>query len=170
MSALEQLFARLLDEHGKMLRHLVCGYEANPALQDELFQEIALNVWTALPGFRGDCAERTFVARIAHNRLARHVDKVVKRVKTESYERSLHDVPGFAGQLDEQMASVQRVSRLLFAVRSLQKEDRQLVSLALEGFSYQEIADVVGLSANHIGVKLNRAKSRLKGLLEGSGE
>lgn len=170
MGELEQRFTQLLDEHGKMLSHLVCGYEANPALQEELFQEIALAVWTALPGFRQEASARTFLARIAQNRLARHVDKSVKRVKTDSCEQQLHGVPACGGQLDEQMAATQRVNRLLMAVRRLAKEDRQLVSLALEGFSYQEIAEVVGLGANLVGVRLNRAKSRLKELLEGSDE
>ncbi len=168
--SLEQRFAQLLDQHGAMLRHLVSGYEANPALQDELFQDIALAIWSALPSFRQQCAERTFMARIAHNRLARHVDKVVKRVKTESMAAQHDDIPCRAGQLEERMVSAQRANRLLSAVRKLAKDDRQLVSLALEGFSYQEIAEVVGMSSNHIGVRLNRAKARLKSLLEGGDE
>lgn len=167
MAASEQQFHQLLHEHGKMLRHLVCGYEANAALQDELFQDIALAIWTALPTYRGDCGPRTFLARIAQNRLARHVDKNVKRVKTESLEQALPESIGHGPNLDDQMASNQRVNRLLSAVRQLKLEDRELVSLALEGFSYQDIADVSGLTVNNIGVRLSRAKVRLKTLLEG---
>ena len=165
MKNLEQQFHALLQQHGKLLRHLVAGYEANAAVQDELFQEIALAIWTALPSFRGDSAERTFIARIAHNRLASHVDKAVKRVKTESYRQEEHDkVP--VGCVESQHATNRRTEQLLAAVRRLKPDDRRLVSLALEGFSYQQIAEVVGLSVNHVGVRLNRAKARLKTLLE----
>jgi RNA polymerase sigma factor (sigma-70 family) len=163
---LEQHFHQMLNENGKLLRHLVSGYEANAAVQEELFQEIALAIWTALPKFRGEASARTFLARIAHNRLASHVDKSVKRVKTESYEQGEHDLPCDSGHMEDNMVAEQRVNHLLAAVRKLKGEDRQLVSLALEGFAYDEMADVLGLSVNHIGVRLNRAKSRLKELLE----
>ena len=72
-----------MTEYEKLLRHIITGFEAKPAIQDELFQEIALNIWRALPSFRHDSAVKTFVARIAHNVLATHVAKAVKSVKAD---------------------------------------------------------------------------------------
>mgnify|MGYP000448158233 FL=1 len=63
-------FYHWMTEHEKLLRHIITGFEAKPAIQDELFQEISLNIWRALPSFRRDSAVKTFVARIAHNVLA----------------------------------------------------------------------------------------------------
>jgi RNA polymerase sigma-70 factor (ECF subfamily) len=160
----------MIDNHGKLLRHLVSSYEANLAVQQELFQDIALAIWTALPNYRQQANERTFLARIAHNRLATHVDKSIKRVKTEPYEQAVHDEINLAVSMDETFAAQQRVRHLLMAVRLLRLDDRQLVSLALEGFSYQEVADVLGLSVNVVGVRLNRAKAHLKRLLESADE
>ena len=56
--------------------------------------------------------------------------------------------------------------RLLDAVRRLPAGQRDVVVLSLEGFSHGEIGDVLGLTANNVGVRLNRAKSRLKTMLE----
>ena len=59
---------RLLHEHDRALRRLAASYERDPSRQQDLVQEIWLAVWQALPRFRGECSERTFVFRIAHNR------------------------------------------------------------------------------------------------------
>ena len=55
---------------GPRSRHLALAfsYEAVASVREELVQEIALAIWQALPRFRGECSERTFVFRIAHNR------------------------------------------------------------------------------------------------------
>src|SRR5271169_6536431 len=69
----EARFDRILREYGPALSRLASGYEKVAGARDELMQEIALAIWQALPHFRGDCTERTFVYRIAHNRGMTHV-------------------------------------------------------------------------------------------------
>ena len=77
-STAHDVFVRLLEQYRASLRRLAWSYTRNSAQRDDLFQEIALAIWRAHPGFRGECSERTFVFRIAHNRglsfLARHAD------------------------------------------------------------------------------------------------
>ena len=74
---LAQRFDELLLAYGPSLARLAASYARGASEHDDLFQEIALAIWRALPSFRGDCSERTFVFRIAHNRgiscLARRV-------------------------------------------------------------------------------------------------
>src|ERR1700733_898409 len=71
--ALEQQFGRILGEYGAAISRLAYSYEAVAGIREELAQEIALAIWQALPHFRGECSERTFVFRIAHNRGLPHV-------------------------------------------------------------------------------------------------
>ena len=71
--ALETQFARILSEYGAAISRLAFSYEAVASVREELVQEIALAIWQALAHFRGDCSERTFVYRIAHNRGLTHV-------------------------------------------------------------------------------------------------
>jgi RNA polymerase sigma factor (sigma-70 family) len=54
---------------------------------------------------------------------------------------------------------------LYLAIKSLGEVDRALVMLYLEDLSYKEIADVLGLTEDNVGVKLNRIKSKLRVLI-----
>lgn len=167
----QQTFTDWMTEHEKLLRHIITGFEAKPAIQDELFQEIALNVWRALPKFRNDSAIKTFIARIAHNVLATHVAKSVRTVKADQdlsevspdAEKDLKHPTPFQS-LDKK----QRQQRLAQAIRQLKLEQQQVITLALEGMSYQEIADVLSITTNLVGVRLQRAKKALTQLLESS--
>jgi RNA polymerase sigma-70 factor (ECF subfamily) len=165
----QEIFTEWMTEYEKLLRHIITGFEAKPAIQDELFQEIALNIWRALPSFRHDSAVKTFVARIAHNILATHVAKAVKSVKVDQNIDELsqdaeHDKvqPTPYQTLDKH----QRQQRLAQAIRQLKLDQQQVITLALEGMSYQEIADVLVITTNHVGVRLQRAKIALAQLLE----
>jgi DNA-directed RNA polymerase specialized sigma24 family protein len=72
---LEQQFERILVEHGGAISRLAYRYEAERSVREELVQDIALALWQALPHFRGECSERTFIFRIAHNRGLSHAGK-----------------------------------------------------------------------------------------------
>ena len=165
----QALFTQWMAEHEKLLRHIITGFEAKTAIQDELFQDIALNVWRALPKFRQDSAVKTFVARIAHNVLATHVAKAVKTVKAD---QDLAAVTGEAEKDHNQptpfqsLNQSQRQQRLAAAIRQLKLEQQQIITLALEGMSYQEMSEVLGITTNLVGVRLQRAKSSLAQLLE----
>ncbi|PKI13934.1 RNA polymerase sigma factor [Colwellia sp. 12G3] len=165
------VFTEWMTEHEKLLRHIITGFEAKIAIQDELFQEIALNIWRALPKFRQDSAVKTFVARIAHNVLATHVAKAVKTIKAdqdlteisrEAEKDHTHPTPY------QSLNKSQRQQKLASAIRQLTLEQQQVITLALEGMSYQDIAEVLAITTNLVGVRLQRAKSALAQLLEGS--
>jgi len=143
-----------------MLRHIINGFEAIPALQDELFQDIALNVWRALPNFKQQASVKTYIARISHNILATHVGKSLKTVKTTEITE-LNDVESKATPFNE-LDQSQRQKRLAQAIRQLNLAQRQVITLALEGMSYQEIAETLAISVNLVGVRLQRAKTVLK--------
>lgn len=163
----QQIFTLWMTEHEKLLRHIINGFEAKPAIQDELFQEIALNIWRALPSFKQNSSVKTFVARIAHNILATHVAKAVRTIKAD------HDVNDIAEEVEDSQPTPfqsldkeQRQKRLLKAIRQLKLEHQQVITLALEGMSYQEISEVLAITVNLVGVRLQRAKTALTALLE----
>lgn len=164
----KKIFTQWMTEHEKLLRHIINGFEAKPAIQDELFQEIALNIWRALPSFREDASSKTFVARIAHNILATHVAKAVRTIKAS---HDIDDLPQ-ENEVDNQQPTPyqsldqqQRQQRLLKAIRQLKLEQQQVITLALEGMSYIEISEVLAITTNLVGVRLKRAKAALSLLL-----
>jgi RNA polymerase sigma factor (sigma-70 family) len=160
--AMEQRFERVLREHGAALTRLASGYEANAGMREELVQEIALAIWQALPNFRGESSERTFVFRIAHNRALTHVWKRrPAHAPLDEIEESQQPVDPRARPEDAAAQRSQR-ERLMVAIHSLPLTHRQIITLMLEDFSYAEMAEVLGISENNVAVRLNRAKQALK--------
>jgi RNA polymerase sigma-70 factor (ECF subfamily) len=162
----EARFDRILREHGPALSRLAFGYEKVAASREELMQEIALAIWQALPRFRGECSERTFVFRIAHNRGLTHA------VRRRPAHQPLDDLAeaehpaDTAPRPDEHAARTQRRDWLRAAIRTLPPLYRETIMLALEDLSAAEIAEVLGISATNAAVRLHRARAALKKALE----
>src|SRR5260370_10499099 len=72
---LEKRFDRITAEHGPAISRLASSYEPVASRREELVQDIALAIWQALPHFRGECTECTFIFRIAHHRKPGHTWK-----------------------------------------------------------------------------------------------
>jgi len=161
----EERFERVMREYGPAWSRLASGYERDPAAREELVQEIALAVWQALPHFRGECSERTFVYRIAHNRGLTHA------YQRESVHSALDDLPAALEPVDptpppeEQVAMARRRNSLGAAVQRLPLPYRETVMLMLEDLSHAEIAEILGISESNVAVRLNRARKALKDAL-----
>jgi RNA polymerase sigma-70 factor (ECF subfamily) len=141
---------------------LARSYTDNTSDRDDLFQDIALAIWKALPGFRNESSERTFIFRIALNRAISFLAQR-RRVLPTSDET---DVPDSQRNPEKEFARDQEASRLTGAIHSLPIEYRQVIILTLEGLSYAEIADVLGIDESNVGVRLNRARQMLRKVLE----
>jgi DNA-directed RNA polymerase specialized sigma24 family protein len=70
---IRERFDRIMREHGTGLNRAARSYARTDADAQDLAQELGLAIWGALPRFRGECSERTFVYRIAHNRGVNHL-------------------------------------------------------------------------------------------------
>ncbi len=162
---LEQWFTTLLAEHGPALGRLAASYARALGERDDLLQEIAMAIWGALPRFRGECSERTFLFRIAHNRalayLARH------RLPTVEADEDM-EIEDARPNPEQAFSSEQQGQRLLGAIRRLPVGYAQVVTLTLEGLSYADIADVLGISETNVGARLTRARQMLRKLLRTS--
>ena len=160
---LDERFGQLLKANHAPLARLAASYAANRSDRDDLLQEIAIALWRALPGFRGECSERTFLFRIAHNRCITHLSKRRHTVSLDDAEIDPEDPQASAETI---VAKEQERRRFIQAIRGLPVIHREVLVLFLEGMDYGEIAAVVGISASNVGVRLNRARQRLKTLLE----
>ena len=159
----EAQFDRLLASNGPALGRLAASYANTASDRDDLLQEIAIALWEALPRFRGDCSERTFLFRIAHNRAIAHL----ARRKPESPVDSEWEPSDPRPDPEAGFSKEQEGQRLAAAVRRLPPAYRQPVTLMLEGMSYGEIAQILGIEENNVGARLTRARQMLRGLLEG---
>ncbi len=160
-------FNRIIREYGPSLSRLAFGYEKVAGAREELTQEIALAIWQALPHFRGDCSERTFVYRIAHNRGMTHA------CRRDPAHQALDELSPLLEPVDPrphpeaQVAMTNQRDRLRWAIQRLPLAYRQVVMLMLEELPHAEIAEVLGISESNVAGRLNRARKALKEAMEG---
>jgi RNA polymerase sigma-70 factor (ECF subfamily) len=163
-------FAGVLERHGPGLRRVARVYASRTDESEDLWQEIALALWRALPSFRKESSERTFAFRVAHNRGLSFVARGRRSEERSEPNAPDSDAPSDAPSPEEQLGEERRRDALWRAIHRLAPGARAVVTLALEGLSHDEIAEVLGITANAVGVRLSRARDQLKKTLGGSDE
>jgi len=163
----EATFRRWLEEHIGLMLKVVRGSVASPQDQEDLFQDVLLQIWSSIPAFRGEAKETTWIYRVAFNTALGW--KRGERRRREGYERFVELVESPETQPSHADSSREQeiVERLNAAIRQLPKMDAALALMHLDGLSYQEMAEIVGISENYIGVKLNRIRHQLADKLKG---
>ncbi len=151
------IFERITRDHGGILGRIVESYAPPGPDRDDLAQDVGLAIWKALKLFRGDCSERTFVIRIAHNRGLSFVFQK-RRVQV----RESVDVTDDRPSPEEVAGNDQRREVLLAAIRMLPVGYRQVLTLALEELPQKKIAQIIGISPQNVAVRLNRARGMLE--------
>jgi RNA polymerase sigma factor (sigma-70 family) len=154
-----------MEAEGAALARLAASYAREPGDREDLFQEIAVAIWQALPRFRGECSERTFLFRIAHNRGIAHLARL--RLPTIEAGENL-ELRDARPDPEQSLSAEQQGRHLLDAVLGLPVGYRQVVTLALEGMSYAEIGDVLGIAESNVGARLTRARQMLRARLKGT--
>ena len=162
----ENLFKQWLGEYAKLIFKVVRAYAASPHDQDDLFQDILLQLWNSVPNFQGDAAETTWIYRVALNTAL-----VWKRTETRKRKRCHTAVIDFnevsAVDSDNSACNDGLIEQLYDNIRKLEKIDGSLILMHLDGLSYDEMADILGISKGNVGVRLNRAKKQLADLMKG---
>lgn len=159
---LEARFLAIIERYTPALWRLVNSYEATKSRREDLFQEIALGLWRALPRFRGESSERTWLYRIAHN-IAFSASESSRRRASREFPMTDPAEPSkdLSGLPDETILLAEKREALQAATHQLAAIDKQIVVLHLEGLSYEEIEQVSGLSQSAIATRLTRIRSRL---------
>jgi RNA polymerase sigma factor (sigma-70 family) len=158
-SGLEPDFLRLYQSYAAALRRLCGAYSRDPAGQQDVLQEIALAIWTALPNYRADASERTWIYRIAHNVAITYSARQRRRQWTEQSMETMSVDPAIVDDAQHRA--------LLEAVQQLKPVDRNIVILYLEGLAAREIGDVMGLSTENVAVRMSRLRRKLALTLRG---
>lgn len=153
-------FEQVVEREGPRLWRLTAGYEWEPSLREDLYQEILVAIWGALPRFRGEASLSTFVLRVAHNRAVSH--RARQRARQQREQPIDEALPDRGAPPDARAERNAERERLLRAVRALPPALAQAVMLHLEGLSHAEVGDVLGISANAAAIRLSRAREALR--------
>ena len=148
-------FAAWICDHAGVLNKVARAYSFHPAEQQDLLQEMQVAVWHSVPGFRAGSKVSSYIYRIALNRAISWVRREsAYRRKLDLIESAPETAPG-ADTPDPRM-------ELVYAeIRQLSKAERALILMQLDGFSYEEIGQALGLSTTNVGARLTRIRRKL---------
>ena len=150
-----ETFKQWLEEHKAILFKIIRVYAASEEDQEDLFQEVSLQLWRSVPGFKGEAKVSTWVYRIALNHALKWTRKEQKR------NTNLEQAREQAHVLEQQEDIDPKLEWLYQQIFGLDKVDRSLCLLLFDGYQYREISEMIGISENYVGVKLNRIKKYL---------
>ena len=136
MENAEQEFVSVVREYERVIYKVCYLYTTPNATLNDLYQEVVLNLWKAFPKFRRECKISTWIYRIALNQEA---DRTEETDETQAMLRQLYRMINRLGQLE-----------------------KSIILLYLEEKSYEEIAEITGLTLTNVATKLSRIKDKLK--------
>jgi RNA polymerase sigma-70 factor (ECF subfamily) len=157
MKELEIEFAQIAREHKGTIYTVCYMFSNNEDDVADLYQEILVNLWKGFTKFRGESNIRTWIYRISLNtcisferKKHRKVDTIPLTMDINLYEDSDDDT--------------KQVQLLKNRINKLGAFDRAIVLLWLENLSYDEIGNIVGITAKNVSVRLVRIKEQLKNM------
>lgn len=150
----EQQFSQMVKDNRGTI-YSVCYMFSNDADEvADLFQEVLVRLWSGFATFHGQSETRTWIYRVALNTCI-SIDRKKKRRKKAMLSMGVD-------YFDDSDTSSAQVKLLHDRIARLQPLDRAIVLLWLEQVSYDEIGDIVGISAKNVSVRLSRIRLQLK--------
>ena len=152
---MEKEFLKTIHDYQKIIYKVCRMYRDSKEDQEDLFQEIVYQLWKSYPAFKKESNISSWIYRIALNTAIAIYRK--SKLPIDYYE----EFPEHIHPSGEKTVS-ENEDRLFWVLRKLNDSEKAVISLYLEDFSYQEIAEIAGLSESNVGVRLNRIKNKLK--------
>ena len=156
----KQRFLELIEGHKKILYKVSYAYCNNAEDRADLIQDMLIQLWQSYRRFDGRSQFSTWMYRVAMNVAISFYRSEGRRIRDAlPIEDVAMDLTA-ADQAFDTGADNMRVLQKLLA--QMDEMNRALVVLFLDGFSYEQIADVIGISASNVGTRLNRIKQQLQ--------
>lgn len=163
MSKHQENFRSIIEKYRLSLFKIAATFEADPVIQLDLLQEMFLAIWQALASYKEQSSVHTFVYKVAYNQALNHV---TKQSRTQNFAELPENIECQKSDIESHIIALKSAEHLTSKIRLLPLIQRQLVTLSLEGLSYNCMAEISGLSITNVGAQLTRAKTKLKKLLE----
>ena len=155
MENAEQEFLDMVRAYERVIYKVCYLYTTPRTTLNDLYQDVVLNLWKAFPKFRHECKMSTWVYRIALNtcisfiRKEKNIPEIV--TLTQEADRSEEE--------DETEAMLRQLYRMINRLGEL---DKSITLLYLEEKSYEEIAEITGLTVTNVATRLSRIKEKLR--------
>ena len=147
----EQLFTDVVYAHRNII-YKVCYMYAPQGMVEDYFQEVLCNIWSSFDQFDGRSKRSTWIYRIALYTCISFIRRKQPASISLSFDLSSDEDSALKEQIEELHSIINRLGNL----------DRALILLWLDGYSYDEMSSITGLSLSNVSVKLMRAKEKIK--------
>ncbi|MEQ9166501.1 MAG: RNA polymerase sigma factor [Fulvivirga sp.] len=155
----EEVFLSKVKVHEGIINKILYLYVDSNEDRRDMYQEIVLQAWKSVERFRGDSQFSTWLYRISLNTVMTFIRKE-GRLKKESLDTALPITMAVNEQSDRSM-------KLMFAIKQLNDIDKSIITLHLDDYGNDEIAEILGISKNNVAVKIHRIKEELKKKMKG---
>lgn len=152
----ERDFASLIKQHSRIINKVSYFYATDKLPFDDLRQEIYVNIWLGLKQFRGDSKISTWIYRVAVNSALMALRSSKSNMETVSVDFGLLDL---SSEIDD--AQKENLQVLHSLINRLEDMEKAIILLWLDEYSYDEIADTLGIKCNTVAVKIHRIKDKL---------
>lgn len=146
----------------------ICRYYA-PVAEDQkdIYQEILVNIWKSLDGFRGEAQESTWIYRISLNTAMGFAGKEFRRMRIviDGGEKNLYNL--ISEDDSDFKLREDQINQLQDQLNQLSVIDKAIMSLVLEDLSMKEIAEIIGITEPNVRVKIHRIKEILREQMKG---
>lgn len=155
MENIELQFTRMVKEYRKTIYTVCYFFSKDTEEVNDLYQEILINLWKGFPNYRGESSLKTWIWRVSLNTCSNQERKKKSRIQTVplSIDIDLYN---------DDDAGSRQIQMLYDRINRLDIFDRAIILLWLENMTYQDIADVVGISVSNVTTRLFRIKEQLK--------
>jgi RNA polymerase sigma-70 factor (ECF subfamily) len=154
-----QIFEGWIQGHKAILFKVARAYGATHSDREDLFQEIALQVWHSVDAFRGDAGVATWIYRVALN------TAMAWTRKERKHGTGRQDFEAATALLTAPATHDPRLEWIYARIAELDEVNRSLALLMLDGFSYRDMSQILGLGESNVGVRINRIKAALSARL-----
>jgi RNA polymerase sigma factor (sigma-70 family) len=159
MQADKEAFLRLIERHKGIILKICYIYCPKKEDRDDLAQEIVFNLWKAFPDFRPAAQFSTWMYRIALNVAISFYRKEQRAIRFSPYEQ---DLIVFEEDPATRVETENHLQRLQQLIQELNEIDRSIMLLYLSDKTYQEIAEIMGISLTNVATKISRIRQKLK--------
>lgn len=160
----EEDFLHKINIHKGILYKVSRMYFDNLDDQQDLFQEIVLQLWKSVPTFKGDSEFSSWMYRVALNTALAFFKK--EKRKPDAYKGITYEP---IATEDGVVEKEQQLKYFYKATKELNRIEKALILLFIEGYSGKEIAKNLGITEANVRVKTNRTKKKLKEIIKKQG-
>jgi RNA polymerase sigma factor (sigma-70 family) len=154
---LQETFQNQVEQHKKILYKVCTAYCRDRDSREDLAQEILFQLWRSFGKFDGRCRFSTWMYRIALN-------VAISFYRSEGARTRLviSDEQRLLEAVDNEERQPEEVRVLYEFIAELDPLSKALILLYLDGNTYQEIAEIVGITGTNVATKISRLKDKMK--------